>query len=339
MTDESPRSQISATALAPRANDTRSDQAAADADRRATEGVQDASTRDEAAGDRDHASSADPDSTAPERARDAFRRDEAARLGDVRAIARDRATDARDRAAERTEACLGLEERQDPAMAALRQAAATLRSKAAADRARAGTDRVRAASDRAVADDDRAMAAEDRAMAAEDRVRAAKDRARAADDRHRARIELQHAHVDDLTGLYTRGFGLLQMQLEIDRAHRSGDPFVLAVIDVDGLREVNDHSGHAGGDAVLRAVGAGLRAHQRSYDPIVRVGGDEFVCAFSNTSLKAAARRLEEVKAALERDPVNASISSGLAELHPGETLEGLTARGDAELYRAKGSR
>jgi len=166
------------------------------------------------------------------------------------------------------------------------------------------------------------------------RTRATADRDRAADDRRQSRVDLRAAHLDDLTGVYTRGLGLLTLQHEIDRAHRSGEPFVLAF--VDGLKQINDHKGHAAGDTLLQAVAAELRSKLRSYDPIVRVGGDEFVCAFSNTGLEAAAGRVREIQATIEENQVGSSISVGFAELCPGETLEDLTARGDAELYRFK---
>ncbi len=114
---------------------------------------------------------------------------------------------------------------------------------------------------------------------------------------------------------------------------------MLAFVDVDGLKQVNDHDGHAAGDALLQSVAAGLRSKLRSYDPIVRWGGDEFVCGFANTSLDAAARRLEEVQAMLAEGHLVGSISVGLAELGPSDTLEDLTARGDASLYETRRSR
>jgi diguanylate cyclase (GGDEF)-like protein len=208
----------------------------------------------------------------------------------------------------------------------------------ARDRAAAERDRDRAAAlyDRARAADDRVEAAVDRARAADDRARAAVDRSRAARDREQSRLGLQRAYQDELTGVHTRGFGLVRMQEEIERAERSGERFVLAFLDVDGLKEINDRDGHAAGDAVLRAVGAELRSQLRSYDPIVRVGGDEFVCALSDTALQAAAGRMEKIRTAVMESESQASVSVGLAERQPGETLEALTARGDAELYRAK---
>ncbi|MGI8801652.1 MAG: GGDEF domain-containing protein, partial [Solirubrobacteraceae bacterium] len=226
-----------------------------------------------------------------------------ARLRDVSAVARDHATEAGDRAAEREEAFLGRSCVAPPtaAEAALRESAATMRARGAADRAGA-----------------------------------AADRAEAADDRREARGNLARAQIDGLTGVYTRGPGLMTLEHEIERAHRSGEPFVLAFVDVDGLKKVNDVQGHAAGDELLRAVGAELRSNLRSYDPVVRVGGDEFVCAFSNTGLEAAAGRVGEIQEALSRLGVQSTISVGLAELRPEERLEALRARGDAELYRAK---
>lgn len=182
----------------------------------------------------------------------------------------------------------------------------------------------------------RAQAAADRARAAADRQKAAADRRKAAADRVQARLDLQRAQIDDLTGVPTRSRGKLTLQHEIDRAHRSGEPFVLAFIDVNGLKDVNDRDGHAAGDALLRAVAVAIQANLRSYDPIVRVGGDEFVCGFTNTQLAPATRRVKEIQDALNHSQPAGSISVGLAALRPGDTLKDLTARADADLYRHK---
>jgi diguanylate cyclase (GGDEF)-like protein len=102
----------------------------------------------------------------------------------------------------------------------------------------------------------------------------------------------------------------------------------------DGLKQINDRDGHTAGCAVLRAVGSEIRSKLRSYDATVRMGG-EFVCAFSNTSLAAAGRRMQETKRARER------TAARLDQLRDSpswlqETLESPTARGDAALYRLK---
>ncbi len=231
------------------------------------------------------------------RTREAVSRDGAARLRDANAFARDRVAEARDRLADQDSHNTG-----------------------------SAPESVRRL---------RARGASDRAGAAADRERAADDRAEAGDDRRQSGVDLRHAQLDDLTGAYKRGLGLLTLRHEIARAHRTHQPFVLAFIDVDWLKQVNDGKGHAAGDALLRSVVTEIGSNLRSYDPIVRMGGDEFVCAFSNTGLDAAAGRVKEIKGALKEQP-DSSISVGLAELRPGENLEDLTARGDAELYRAK---
>ena len=74
---------------------------------------------------------------------------------------------------------------------------------------------------------------------------------------------------------------------------------MLAFVDVDGLKEVNDSEGHLAGDALLQLVGETIRANVRPYDVIVRYGGDEFVCAMPNISAREARTRFEKIAAAL----------------------------------------
>ena len=103
-------------------------------------------------------------------------------------------------------------------------------------------------------------------------------------DRARLEAELQRAHLDGLTGAFRREMGRLALRNEIDRARRADGKFVIAYIDVDGLKGVNDRNGHAAGDRVLRMLVATMRANLRSYDPIVRFGGDEFVCGIARST-------------------------------------------------------
>ncbi len=187
--------------------------------------------------------------------------------------------------------------------------------------------------------DARARAATDRAQAAADRQRAAKDRDQAAVDRRQVRGALAEAHLDELTGTYRRGLGILALQREINRARHSTGQLVLAFVDVDGLKQVNDREGHAAGDALLIDVAATIRSFLRSYDPIVRYGGDEFICAFSDFGLEEVHVRFEQIQAALEKKRKGCSISFGLAQLKTDETLDQLTARGDAALYDARRSK
>ena len=96
----------------------------------------------------------------------------------------------------------------------------------------------------------RAQSASDRERAAGDRARAAIDRANAARERDRLEAELRSAHLDQLTGAYRREMGELALSHEIDRARRTGGKFVLAFVDIDRLKIVNDRDGHAAGDRV-----------------------------------------------------------------------------------------
>ena len=201
----------------------------------------------------------------------------------------------------------------------------------------AGTEGARMRAAVAAADAAREAAALARARAAEDRRRAALDRDHAAADRARAAIELERAHLDELTGAYRRGLGLNALSQEVDRVHRSKGTLVLAYLDIDGLKGINDESGHEAGDDVLRAVATAIRDNLRSYDPFVRMGGDEFVCLFSDTSLDDARGRFKSIGQGLGAE-TRASISVGLVELRAGETLDELLRRGDAAMYAEKTS-
>ena len=103
----------------------------------------------------------------------------------------------------------------------------------------------------------RARAEADRLRAAADRARAAQDRADAARERARLEAALNSGHLDDLTGAFRREAGWLALNNEIDRARRSDGRFVIAFVDVDGMKSLNDRDGHAAGDHVLRGVGGG----------------------------------------------------------------------------------
>ena len=180
-----------------------------------------------------------------------------------------------------------------------------------------------------------ARAAADRARAAADRERAAKDRAEASRERARLEAELRSAHLDELTGAYRREMGQLALSHEIDRARRSDGRFVVAFVDVDRLKDVNDHDGHAAGDRVLQTVVRAIRTRLRSFDPIIRYGGDEFVCGLGGTDVAEAERRFESIEVAIESE-TSVGISVGLAVLAEGDTAQQLTERADAAMLEVK---
>ena len=125
------------------------------------------------------------------------------------------------------------------------------------------------------------------------------------------------------------------MEREAARAKRAKHPFVLAFVDVDRLKATNDSLGHAAGDQLLRRTVESMRKHLRSYDLIVRFGGDEFVCALVDLSMSVAAQRFEAINADLAETD-QSSITVGLAELKSEDSLEELIARADEALYRER---
>jgi diguanylate cyclase (GGDEF)-like protein len=129
--------------------------------------------------------------------------------------------------------------------------------------------------------------------------------------------------------------GRLALSHEIDRARRSDGRFVLAFVDVDRFKVVNDRDGHAAGDRVLQAVVRAIRAWLRSFDPIIRYGGDEFVCGLSGTDLAEAERRFDLIGAALAAD-ASVGISVGFAALSADDTADLLTERADAAMLVVK---
>jgi diguanylate cyclase (GGDEF)-like protein len=305
------------------------DQTAADADQTASgmdqlsaDTDQRASDRDQAVADRDHAdarltaaaesayeasrderakTSAKRLGTRIQRAGTARDRDETADHRDQTAVVRDRSSNVRD--LRLTEAAVIAPQTDESLMRQLEE----LRVQAAADRARA----------------------------AADRARAAKERVSAARERDRLEAALRSAHLDELTGAYRREMGRLALSNEIDRARRADGRFVLAFVDVDRLKIVNDREGHAAGDRVLKAVVVALRSRLRSFDPIVRYGGDEFVCGMGGTDLAEASRRFALIEAAIEAN-ARVGISVGLAALAAGDTVDALTERADVTMLEVK---
>ena len=107
---------------------------------------------------------------------------------------------------------------------------------------------------------------------------------------------------------------------------------MVTFVDVDGLKQVNDTRGHLAGDTLLVAVAGSLRGCLRSYDLIMRFGGDEFVCALPNVDVNGVRQRFAWVSDALAKGPTKASVTVGFAELRDGDTAEDLIRRADADL-------
>ncbi len=331
------------------------DQTASDADEELANRNQDQANADQAASDRDQAASdlewqAHPEwpqssmdahetsrserdsstlardatavaraATAQERTDRAARRDHNASLRDLTAGARDLAAEALDRAAVEWE-----KEQREKFPPDARSVHDRAVEHASAVRERATQVRARGATDRAAA--------------AKDRHAAAQDREESAGDRKQAWDALRLAHVDELTGAYIRGIGLVALQNEVDRARRDDGTLVLAFVDVDGLKAVNDRDGHAAGDALLRAAASAMRSRMRSYEPIVRFGGDEFVCTFGGMSMISVQDRFKEIQGVLDHSPNPGTLAVGLAALQAEDSLDDLLNRADMALIEARKS-
>jgi diguanylate cyclase (GGDEF)-like protein len=165
---------------------------------------------------------------------------------------------------------------------------------------------------------------------------AEEDRRLAAEDRRQAARYLSASYRDDTTGALNRRPGREQMQLLVDRARRDSSALAFMFVDVDGLKQVNDSEGHDRGDALLAAVGSALRSSLRSYDLVVRYGGDEFVCAMPGVTAEAGVESLARVRVALDELVAGATVSAGCAELRSTDTLETVIRRADTDLYRSR---
>nr|WP_238319428.1 ligand-binding sensor domain-containing diguanylate cyclase [Xanthomonas maliensis] len=153
----------------------------------------------------------------------------------------------------------------------------------------------------------------------------------------------RQAHEDALTGLPNRRHFDEALARDLSRAQRSGRPLVLAILDIDHFKRINDQHSHARGDAVLHEVGALLAASARASDLPARLGGEEFALLLSDTTLdeaKTLCLRLRDQFHA-RRDwggvqGLHVTFSAGIAVVREGETGPALLQRADHALYEAK---
>ncbi|HEX8498288.1 MAG TPA: GGDEF domain-containing protein, partial [Actinomycetales bacterium] len=247
------------------------------------------------------------------------------------AAASDRSRAARDRGAGADERTLAEVDRDTASSD--RGAGASERTSAGTERESAYADRLAGAGERTRAEGDRIVALADRGAGAGERWRAEQDRTVALADRFASARERQEATVDGLTGVLRRDVGFGELEREIARSRRTGQPLVVAFVDVDHLKSINDTFGHLAGDRLLVQVAGRLAAALRPYDVVLRYGGDEFVCGLPGADLATATARLGLINPALAAALEPGSVTVGLAELQPGDTLDAVIARADEALY------
>ena len=147
------------------------------------------------------------------------------------------------------------------------------------------------------------------------------------------------AVTDPLTGLANNRQLNQSLESEIRRSRRTGQPLAVVLLDLDGLKQINDRHGHLAGSLAIRRVAEALLGSCRATDTAARFGGDEFALVLPETGEAAAwhvARGVAD-RLATDAEKPNLSISVGVA-VYPGhgETVEALLNAADVALYETK---
>jgi len=148
---------------------------------------------------------------------------------------------------------------------------------------------------------------------------------------------------DGLTGLFRHSRIIEQLEVAVRRADRQNGRLAVAMLDIDGFKEVNDEHGHLVGDQVLKALAYLLRQRLRMSDVLGRFGGDEYIVILPDTDGVAALEKMDDIRlnfAAIDHDTGQGSfsvtLSCGVAEFPAALTSHELIAAADETLYRAK---
>lgn len=164
----------------------------------------------------------------------------------------------------------------------------------------------------------------------------------------RIRVLAEH---DDLTGLYNRRFIMESLRREIARQGRQQTTFSVILMDLDDFKQVNDRFGHSAGDKLLQEFSKVIEQELRQMDIVRktddegafgRYGGEEFIAILPDANLQGAheaAERLrvqQEQRMQQQRTVPHVTLSAGVAEHVPGESIESLLRRADQALYAAK---
>ena len=168
---------------------------------------------------------------------------------------------------------------------------------------------------------------------------------RQSDELRRTLVQAQAlATTDVLTGLLNRRAMTDQLEDEMGRADRTAWPVCVALIDLDHFKRVNDQHGHRTGDEVLRTFAALAQGELRQVDRLARWGGEEFLLLMPHVEAPQAWVALERLRKCIAQHPMGeqaaltVTISAGVAQWLPGESLDQWLERADKALYQAKRS-
>ncbi len=152
------------------------------------------------------------------------------------------------------------------------------------------------------------------------------------------------AAYDPLTRVYNRRFGVLFLQHEFKKLRRSGEELTVFEIDVNNLKKINDSLGHSAGDELLTLVSERFKSELREYDIVSRIGGDEFMVAFSGMDLRLAEGVVERIRSGLEADNRDKFAGIGVNFAYGGaeydskrhKSFEELLSEADTRMYEDK---
>jgi diguanylate cyclase (GGDEF)-like protein len=144
---------------------------------------------------------------------------------------------------------------------------------------------------------------------------------------------------DSLTGLANYRRLISVLEAELDRSRRTQRPFSVVLLDMDGLKSINDHYGHLTGSRAIVRLSKILRSHSRAIDTAARYGGDEFALVLPEAGPDIAGRVVSRIRERLsaEAEPPALSVSAGVAAFpEDGDTPEKLLGAADRALYGMK---
>ncbi len=151
------------------------------------------------------------------------------------------------------------------------------------------------------------------------------------------------AFTDPLTGVYNRRAFVNELNRTLAIVQRHDQAAALAYFDIDDMKSINDHYGHAGGDAAIVHLAQMLMSNVRQTDVVGRLGGDEFAVIFNYAEKDAAAGKVLELQKAINEKSVelngakfSMSVTVGIAPIAQGATVETTLNFADAEMYRGK---
>lgn len=163
-----------------------------------------------------------------------------------------------------------------------------------------------------------------------------KDLAATEAARHAERLQAE-ALTDAMTALYNRRAWTSFIEHEEGRCRRYGAAACVIVIDLDGLKRINDDSGHAAGDELICRAGGVLRKAARTVDVVARLGGDEFGVLCAECDVQHGRMLVERLRTALHEAGVDASI--GIACRRPDAGIQAAWEQADQQMYEEKKAR